>query len=297
MAMETENSLIKILEKKEFSCLDIARALKGLDDPLDKAHLCHELLQLPERDCFNLLNRLSSKPFLPKNSRKGLEKRHELYMGKERKEKKRAIENASTDSLTGLLNHETFRDSSIGEIDRIRREIESGKARNIVDCFAYIDFDKFKDINDIYGHNFGDDLLRSVSKVIKNTRKSDLKGRLGGDEFGIYFVNVERQEVDNLSETISENINEAINLYLRERGIEDLRVGASTGLAIYNREREELEESEKTREILNREYDILMGNAEKAMYYANKKTDSSHEVYQPSKNHLYSRTMKNRKSR
>jgi diguanylate cyclase (GGDEF)-like protein len=84
---------------------------------------------------------------------------------------------ARTDSLTGVLNTRQFYELAGGEIDRVRRY-----ERPL--SIAYIDLDNFKEVNDVYGHSAGDELLRFVADTImENSRASDIVARMGGDEF------------------------------------------------------------------------------------------------------------------
>jgi len=84
---------------------------------------------------------------------------------------------ATTDSLTGVKNRRSFFDSSDSMIPYIRREKQTLGV-------LMIDIDKFKSINDTYGHALGDEALKLVSKeLFKVVRKSDIFGRIGGEEF------------------------------------------------------------------------------------------------------------------
>lgn len=81
------------------------------------------------------------------------------------------------DSLTGLLNHTTFRSMLAQEVSYCQRQ--NGRL-----ALAMIDLDHFKDVNDIYGHSSGDSILKSLSRLLKQRlRKTDLVGRYGGEEF------------------------------------------------------------------------------------------------------------------
>lgn len=83
------------------------------------------------------------------------------------------------DSLTGLLNHTNLMESLVAEVERSRRS-------DSVVSFAMIDLDKFKSVNDIYGHQTGDKVLRTLSNLLRQMlRKSDTIGRYGGEEFGV----------------------------------------------------------------------------------------------------------------
>jgi diguanylate cyclase (GGDEF)-like protein len=86
---------------------------------------------------------------------------------------------AITDPLTGLFNRWKFDDSLIGEMARARRY---GTPLSLV----LYDVDHFKQVNDIYGHKAGDDVLVRLSQVVsEGIRKSDLLARWGGEEFVI----------------------------------------------------------------------------------------------------------------
>ncbi|RON09011.1 diguanylate cyclase AdrA [Pseudomonas brassicacearum] len=89
-----------------------------------------------------------------------------------------------TDSLTGLLNHGTWKDALDVEFQRCQRQQRGG-------AIALIDIDHFKIINDSYGHVAGDIVLRQLSKILKqNLRASDVAGRYGGDEFCVILPDV-----------------------------------------------------------------------------------------------------------
>ena len=131
-------------------------------------------------------------------SRTALEHQKELYealareLGQEVQAKLKAQEElkhelqrqrdlASTDELTKVANRRFFLQLAQHELERCRR-----LGGNL--CFAMLDIDKFKVINDTFGHQHGDDVLRHLTTVIsRNLRASDVIGRYGGDEFMILF--------------------------------------------------------------------------------------------------------------
>lgn len=85
---------------------------------------------------------------------------------------------ATTDSLTGLPNRRYFLNLAETELSRIKRA-KAGPATIIM-----LDIDHFKHVNDTYGHNIGDQVLRHLAETISGTlRRSDYSGRLGGEEF------------------------------------------------------------------------------------------------------------------
>ncbi len=88
------------------------------------------------------------------------------------------------DSLTGLLNHTTTKEQLSIELSRMRR---SGLSL----AFALIDLDHFKSVNDTYGHPIGDQVLKTMSNMLKQRlRMTDIIGRYGGEEFAVALPDV-----------------------------------------------------------------------------------------------------------
>jgi len=86
---------------------------------------------------------------------------------------------ALSDPLTGLANAPAF---YARLSDEVSRSLRYGR----VFTLAYLDLDRFKEVNDTFGHAEGDDVLRQLAETMQSTmRGSDLTARLGGDEFGI----------------------------------------------------------------------------------------------------------------
>ncbi len=91
---------------------------------------------------------------------------------------------ASTDIMTGILNRGS------GE-----RKVIDAMANEKTGMLCILDVDKFKDINDDYGHNVGDKVLRGIADVLKLTfRDEDIIFRLGGDEYAVYVMNLSDEE-------------------------------------------------------------------------------------------------------
>ncbi len=85
------------------------------------------------------------------------------------------------DPLTGTLNRRAF-------LSEVEGKIPALVEKNIPFCLIMFDFDHFKEINDTYGHNCGDTVLKKVSRIIiKNLKGRDLLCRWGGEEFLIYL--------------------------------------------------------------------------------------------------------------
>jgi diguanylate cyclase (GGDEF)-like protein/PAS domain S-box-containing protein len=102
--------------------------------------------------------------------------------------KKRIEEISITDGLTGIYNRRHFDDI-------FPKVINSAKRNNGLVSFLILDIDYFKQYNDTYGHQMGDEVLKKVALMIKNSlkRAGDYCFRLGGEEFGVIFE-VDRQD-------------------------------------------------------------------------------------------------------
>lgn len=130
---------------------------------------------------------------------------------------------AITDHLTGLLNRQGFEaalDDAIRNADETATEL----------ACIFIDLDRFKWINDNFGHAAGDEVLRQVVSRIRTTlRPDDTMSRLGGDEFAI-LVNAE--QVEALASEIGDRICASLHESILVQGAE-LSVSASIGIALY----------------------------------------------------------------
>jgi len=91
---------------------------------------------------------------------------------------------AQTDPLTGLFNRRAF-------FERLDHALVQHRRSELACAVVVFDIDRFKDINDLFGHKTGDDLLTAVAtKLRANLRESDSIGRIGGDEFAILAPNL-----------------------------------------------------------------------------------------------------------
>jgi len=112
-----------------------------------------------------------------------LERRNELA----REAESRLVEQARTDSLTGLPNRRYLGEQLEQELARVQRE-------NSMIGLLYIDLDGFKLVNDSLGHSVGDLLLREVAKRLKSrVRLTDTLARVGGDEFTVILTGLENE--------------------------------------------------------------------------------------------------------
>lgn len=107
---------------------------------------------------------------------------------------------ANKDPLTGLLNTRTYH----GICEKM---INIAHRNNALFSVLFIDLDYFKNINDTYGHDVGDLVLKATSKCIMDScRKSDVIGRVGGEEFAIFLPETDNISAINFAEKLRANI-------------------------------------------------------------------------------------------
>ena len=153
---------------------------------------------------------------------------------------------ASTDPMTGLYNRRYFHKTSEPLIDLAKRD----KTETSI---ILIDIDKFKNINDTYGHQVGDNIIISLGKQLENfTRKSDIICRFGGEEFIILLPKTSIDGAAIISEKIRENIQNNI-VYLDDN--KKLSFTISIGVSKVNNDKDE-------------DIDIAIHRADKALYEA-----------------------------
>ncbi len=130
-----------------------------------------------------------------------------------------------TDELTGLLNRRGFETELSRALARARRMNETG-------LLIMYDLNRFKAVNDTYGHPAGDAILRAVGKLLKrNTRESDYVARVGGDEFAVIMTHTSLARSEQLADKLSSMVNSLTVPW--QNGV--LPVSAGFGMATYNR--------------------------------------------------------------
>ncbi len=135
---------------------------------------------------------------------------------------RRLREMAMQDALTGALNSRAY----YAVCDRmIRAARRAGRPYSVL----FIDLDHFKSINDTWGHDAGDQVLKAVAGCLTiNLRRSDVLGRMGGEEFSVYLPDTDLAGARHLAE----GLREAIEALMPWTGEQRLRVTASLGVAV-----------------------------------------------------------------
>ena len=130
---------------------------------------------------------------------------------------------AVTDGLTQLYNQSKFFELLEEEMERTRRY-----QRPLAVIFS--DLDKFKSVNDTYGHKVGDEVLAEFSRRLKdNTRRYDQVGRYGGEEFVVLAPETDMPQASNLAERIRTSMHRSV---ATSRG--PLKVTTSLGVATFD---------------------------------------------------------------
>lgn len=157
---------------------------------------------------------------------------------------------AARDSGTGLLNKKASVEYTVE-----RLQLNDNKCR----WFVMMDVDDFKNINDSFGHLFGDEVISKVAEVLQEClRNRGIAGRFGGDEFFMLLEGFEsRDEVRNLLKTIVKHL-----YYVYEP---KYKITCSIGLSQYPKD--------------GVEYEELMEKADKALYIAKEKGKNRHVIY------------------
>jgi diguanylate cyclase (GGDEF)-like protein len=127
------------------------------------------------------------------------------------------------DDLTALANRRLFQDRLVNAMERARR---SGTTIALMQ----VDLDRFKEVNDTFGHHVGDLLLQHVGALLnRRVRRSDTVARTGGDEFSIILEEPSRREdAELVADSLIRILAEPFDLAGRT-----VRVGASIGIAVY----------------------------------------------------------------
>jgi len=128
-----------------------------------------------------------------------------------------------TDPLTGIYNRRYFMERLQEEIQRARRYKED------IFSISILDIDDLKRINDNYGHQIGDELIKHIANFLKNfIRESDVVGRIGGDEFGIIWMHTDNEAAKWVQKRLIDGIEK-----LRVPSIPDEKISISVGTSTF----------------------------------------------------------------
>jgi len=170
------------------------------------------------------------------------------------------------DSLTDLPNREFFNSKA----ESLIRNAYPDKTRM---AFMFLDLDRFKNINDTLGHSSGDELLKKVSKSLKETKvENEIVARFGGDEFVVLIPSF--NSINDLKKLVMDVLN--IFKFPFDIGGKDLFITTSIGVSLYPLNGMSLNE--------------LIKNADTAMYYAKRSGRNNYKFYTENMN---SKFMKN----
>ena len=107
---------------------------------------------------------------------------------------------AATDLLTSLATFRVLRDRLTQEVERSKR---SGERFTVL----FLDLDRLKEVNDRYGHEAGNDVLRAVAAEVRAAvRASDLAARYGGDEFVVILTRTQQDGAERVAEALRQGI-------------------------------------------------------------------------------------------
>jgi Amt family ammonium transporter len=159
------------------------------------------------------------------------------------------------DPLTGLPNRALFTDTLAGYVERANR----GWGCAVV----LVDLDHFKDVNDLYGHPAGDEVIRETARrLTRELGPQDMAARLGGDEFAVIFANGHFEaQIEDFSRRLVEAFRKPFDTGQGER----IKCGISVGGALCPDHAGTLEE--------------LIGRADVALYHAKKSGRSTFRIY------------------
>jgi diguanylate cyclase (GGDEF)-like protein/PAS domain S-box-containing protein len=162
---------------------------------------------------------------------------------------------ASHDALTGLVNRREFE-------RRLQEALDSAQTSDIGHAFCYLDLDHFKVVNDTCGHTAGDNMLREIASLIKDTvRDSDTVGRIGGDEFALLLVGCPLEK----ARQIADNVVRSVDDYRFVWKDKIFNVGVSIGLVEIGRDSGSIED--------------IINSADSACYVAKKQGGLHVHVY------------------
>lgn len=144
-------------------------------------------------------------------------------------ETKRQLTLSQSDALSGVLNRRGFH-------AQIQPLLHLARRKHYVVAFMVVDVDRFKDINDRFGHQAGDKVLKLVAEsILKSVRQSDVVARFGGDEFVALMLDVNTDALERMAQKIKAKIEKESALIAPTSvsiGIASLRLKAEADQAL-----------------------------------------------------------------
>ena len=143
---------------------------------------------------------------------------------REKKEAQQKLQyQAQHDALTGLANRTLF-------VDRMNQAIKKAKCNETLVALFFIDLDHFKEINDSFGHDIGDQVLLEATKRLQSTiREHDSLARIGGDEFTIIIEDLKKvQDISRFVQNLFEAFQKPFFIYTHK-----FYITLSVGISIY----------------------------------------------------------------
>jgi diguanylate cyclase (GGDEF)-like protein/PAS domain S-box-containing protein len=169
--------------------------------------------------------------------------------------RKELTHQALHDALTKLPNRALLQ-------DRVSQALRSAAREQASAALLLMDLDRFKDVNDTFGHDAGDVLLKEIaSRLVRTLRASDTVARLGGDEFAILLPGLDQAEALGIVAKLENAVLEPVEVEGRS-----LEVGCSIGMAVYPDH--------------GVDPAVLLRHADVAMYVA-KRSGLTHSLYEP----------------
>lgn len=171
----------------------------------------------------------------------------------------RIVKLSRTDGMTGLLNRRAFYEEELPR--RIARLERSGQTASMF----YVDMDNFKRVNDVHGHQAGDEAILFLRDMLINfSRPGDLVARLGGDEFAMWLDGIDEPTSQKRADQLIATSKQMISM----SGDEDHPLGISIGVAFFN-------------PMSGEKLDDLLARADAAMYSVKKKSKGGFEMAPP----------------
>ena len=177
------------------------------------------------------------------------------------------------------INHFAYYDALTGLPNRnylyryLKESMERTKERSQMMAVMFLDLDRFKMINDAFGHSFGDVLLQQVSNRLQECLGNEgIVARYGGDEYIIVFEHQKTDDVPQLAEQILHKF--SIPFTIQDR---QTYISPSIGISVYPTDGDDV--------------DLLIKNADTAMYFAKESCRNNYQFYRSSLNSSNSRKM------